>query len=125
MQEENPLVSIMVITYNSSKFVLETLESAKHLAIKTINQQADIALLILAPIVTVFLVYINWNIVLLYSTEFTAVNAMIYWTALGIFFRSPAWALVYMIMAKGKSKLYFWTELTANTYTLVLNLIGY
>lgn len=29
MKEENPLVSIIVITYNSSKFVLETLESAK------------------------------------------------------------------------------------------------
>lgn len=29
MNEQNPLVSIIVITYNSSKFVLETLESAK------------------------------------------------------------------------------------------------
>lgn len=29
MQNENPIVSIVVITYNSSKFVLETLESAK------------------------------------------------------------------------------------------------
>ena len=29
MIEENPLVSIIVITYNSAKFVLETLESAK------------------------------------------------------------------------------------------------
>lgn len=28
-QDDNPLVSIIVITYNSSKFVLETLESAK------------------------------------------------------------------------------------------------
>ncbi len=29
MHKDNPLVSIIVITYNSSKFVLETLESAK------------------------------------------------------------------------------------------------
>ena len=29
VEENNPLVSINVITYNSSKFVLETLESAK------------------------------------------------------------------------------------------------
>lgn len=29
MPEENPLVSIIVITYNSSKYLLETLESAK------------------------------------------------------------------------------------------------
>lgn len=29
MAEENPLVSIIVITYNSSKYVIETLESAK------------------------------------------------------------------------------------------------
>lgn len=29
MEEQNPLVSIIVITYNSAKFVLETLESAR------------------------------------------------------------------------------------------------
>lgn len=29
MSEKNPLVSIIVITYNSAKYVLETLESAK------------------------------------------------------------------------------------------------
>jgi alpha-1,3-rhamnosyltransferase len=29
MQNQNPLVSIVVITYNSSKFILDTLESAK------------------------------------------------------------------------------------------------
>jgi len=29
MQPENPLVSIIVITYNSSEYVIETLESAK------------------------------------------------------------------------------------------------
>lgn len=37
MQNENPLVSIIVITYNSSKFVLETLESAKAQTYKNIE----------------------------------------------------------------------------------------
>lgn len=37
MTNENPLVSIIVITYNSSKFVLETLESAKAQTYKNIE----------------------------------------------------------------------------------------
>lgn len=36
-KNENPLVSIIVITYNSSKYVLETLESAKYQTYKNIE----------------------------------------------------------------------------------------
>jgi alpha-1,3-rhamnosyltransferase len=37
MQKLNPLISIVVITYNSSEFVLETLESAKNQTYKNIE----------------------------------------------------------------------------------------
>lgn len=37
MQTDNPLVSIIIITYNSSKFIIETLESAKAQTYKNIE----------------------------------------------------------------------------------------
>jgi len=90
-----------------------------------INQQAEIAILILAPILTIFLVFINWIVILLYSTQFIEISGMIHWAALGIFFKAISWAIAFLLLAKGASKLYFWNEVIANIYMLLLNLLGY
>jgi O-antigen/teichoic acid export membrane protein len=92
---------------------------------QTINQQAEIALLILAPIVIIFLIFINWVVILLYSNKFIAVNDMIYWAALGMFFKAASWSIGFVFLAKGASKLFFWNELIGNVCSLSLNLIGY
>lgn len=91
----------------------------------TINQQAEIAILILAPILIVFLVFINWVIVLLYSKQFLAVSGMIYWAVLGMFFKAATWAIGFILLAKGKSKIFFISELISNSYMLVFNVLGY
>ena len=52
---------------------------------QTINQQAEIAILILAPIMIAFLVFIKWVIILLYSKQFIPVNSMIQLISLGMF----------------------------------------
>ena len=92
---------------------------------QTINQQAEIALLILAPILIVFLIFINWVVILLYSRQFIAVSDMIYWASLGMFFKAASWSIAFIFLAKGTSKFFFWNELIANTYLLGLNLLGY
>ena len=92
---------------------------------QAINQQAEIALLILAPILIVFFVFINWVVILLYSKQFLPVNTMIYWAALGMFFKAASWSIAFIFLAKGTSKLFFWNELIANLYTLGLNVLGY
>jgi len=92
---------------------------------KTINQQAEIALLILSPILIVFLVFINWIVVLLYSNQFIAVNTMIYWAAMGMFFKSSSWSIGFIFLAKGSSRLFLWNEIITNLYLLGLNIIGY
>ena len=91
----------------------------------TINQQAEIAVLILAPIIMVFLVFINWVVILLYSTKFIAVNEMIHWAALGMFFKAASWSISFIMLAKGAGKVFFWSEFSNNIYTLALNIIGY
>lgn len=90
-----------------------------------VNQQTEIALLILAPVLTAFLIFIDWVIIILYSSEFVAIKVMIYWAFLGMFFKVPAWVVGFIFIAKGKSKLFFWSELVSNLYLLALNLVGY
>jgi O-antigen/teichoic acid export membrane protein len=90
-----------------------------------INQQAEIAILILSPILMTFFVYINWAVILLYSNKFIAVTDMIHWAALGIYFKAASWAIAFVILAKGASKVFFWNELITNVYLFAFNIIGY
>ncbi|MEC5166413.1 O-antigen/teichoic acid export membrane protein [Flavobacterium sp. PL11] len=90
-----------------------------------VNQQAEIALLILAPILIVFLIFINWIVIILYSTQFLAVSTMIYWAALGMLFKAVSWSIGFIFLAKSATKLYFWNELITNIYLILLNIAGY
>jgi O-antigen/teichoic acid export membrane protein len=92
---------------------------------KMINQQAEIGILIIAPILSIFLVFIGSIVSLLYSSKFYAINSMMQLIALGVFFKMITWCMGYMILAKGNSKLFFISELVANAYTLALNIFLY
>lgn len=104
---------------------LSAVAHSNELSTQNINQQAEVSLLILAPILIVFIIFINWVIILLYSSAFIEVNSMIIWAALGMFFKASAWAIGFIFLAKGTSKLFLWNELIANLYLLGLNLLGY
>lgn len=90
-----------------------------------INQQAEIALLILSPFLVILLVFVKWGIILLYSKEFLGVVNMIHWATLGIFFQALSWSIAYVFLAKSASKVYFWNELITTIYMLALNILGY
>lgn len=90
-----------------------------------INRQAEISILILSPIITIFLVYVNWIVILLYSSRFTEINDMIHWAMFGIYFKAASFSIGYILLARGDSKLFFWNELLANCYILAFNLLGY
>lgn len=92
---------------------------------KAINQQAEIAILILSPIILVFIVFIKWVIYILYSDKFLPVNNMILFAASGMLFKALSWAIAFVFLAKSAGKLFFWNELITNIYMLVLNLVGY
>lgn len=92
---------------------------------ESVNQQAEIALLILSPILVVFIVCIKWVIVLLYSEAFLPVDNMILFAAAGMLFKTLSWAIAFIFLARGASQLFFWNELIANVYILGLNVAGY
>ncbi len=117
----------MVFTAMSTDYFprLSGIAHDNNIARNIINQQAEVALLILAPILTVFLVFINFVVLLFYSSRFVAVDSMIHWAALGIFFKAPSWAIAFLFIAKGHTRLFFYNELSANIYMLAFNIIGY
>jgi O-antigen/teichoic acid export membrane protein len=90
-----------------------------------INEQAEIAILLIAPALVGFLMFVDWLIILLYSHEFIVVNSMLHWAALGTFFQTASWAIGIVFLAKGAYGLFFWNELAATVYLLSFNVLGY
>lgn len=104
---------------------LSKVASDKPVFEKTINQQAEIALLLLAPIVIAFVVFIRLVIIVLYSSKFSPIEGMLYWAISATLFKSLAWTLSYSMLAKGDSKAFFWSEFSAIIYGFGLNVLGY
>lgn len=104
---------------------LSSVAHSNELCKQTINQQAEIAILILAPILMAFLIFIQWVVIILYSNKFIAVDAMIHWAALGMLFKAASWSIGFILLAKGDSKIFFLSELISNLYILIFNVIGY
>lgn len=90
-----------------------------------INQQAEIALLILGPVLAIFMTFSSWVVELLYSDQFLPVTDMIAWASLGMYFKATTWTVGFLFLAKSDSKLFFWNELSVNLYGLLLNILGY
>ena len=92
---------------------------------KLINQQAEIAILIISPILLFFIIFIKLIIFLLYTNQFIAAYDMIIWASIGMFFKTATWAIGFLLLAKSSSKLYFISELISNILLLILNILSY
>lgn len=92
---------------------------------KLINQQAEVAILIIAPILMIFIIFIKPIIFLLYSNQFIAAYNMLIWASLGMFFKTVTWAMGFLLLAKSSNKIFFFSELLSNAILLTFNLLGY
>ena len=90
-----------------------------------INQQAEMSILFLGPIVMFFLVFAKFIIVVLYSAKFIIIEEMVMWVVLATFLKAGSWAIALILLAKGASKLFFWNELVANAYILIFDILAY
>lgn len=104
---------------------LSAISHSNLLSKNLINEQAEIAILILAPILIIFIVFIKFIIIILYSEQFLSISNMLYWSAIGMLFKTASWSIGFIFLAKGERKIFFWSELIANLYMLILNIIGY
>lgn len=90
-----------------------------------VKKQAEISLLLLAPIVVAFIVFIKPVILLLYSDKFMPIEYMLYWAMGATLLKALGWAISYTILAKAKPSYYFYNELFAKFYTFPLSIFGY
>jgi O-antigen/teichoic acid export membrane protein len=90
-----------------------------------VNQQAEVAILILSPLMMIFIIFMPEITALLYTPEFMKINDFMKWAVFGMSFKSASWAIAYQFIAKGELKLFIFNELIANTYLLALNFLGF
>lgn len=92
---------------------------------ETVTQQATIAILILVPIISLFILYSPVAIQILYSRDFLAIENMINWGILGMLLKSVSWTMNFIILAKNDSKLFLSTTIFSNIVFLLNNIVGY
>ena len=101
--------------------VVYDLDKTKNL----VSQQAEISVLVLAPLLSIFILFISFAVISFYSSSFLPVTNFLLWASLGIVFKAYSWAAGFIFISKGASKIFFINEFVSNTYLLVLNMIGY
>lgn len=90
-----------------------------------INNQIEIGLLFLVPIIVAFIIFAHIAVYILYSTKFYPVEKMMYFVMFGVFFKVISWAMSFTFGAKGDAKVFLFNEILSNIYCLLLNIICY
>jgi PST family polysaccharide transporter len=85
-----------------------------------VNEQTEVGLLVAAPGILATLTFAPLIIQIFYSASFTPAYDVLRWQILGIFLRVVSWPIGYILLAKGKGKIFFCTELSANVIHVVL-----
>lgn len=90
-----------------------------------INQQAEIAILIITPVLMMVLLVTPVVIKALYSNKFIPITGFMQWAIVGTMFKAVSWAIGYEFIAKRDMKVFAINEIISNIYMLVLSLAGY
>jgi O-antigen/teichoic acid export membrane protein len=88
-------------------------------------QQAETALLIITPLLALLIITMPIVVRILYSSAFLPIVMFVDLTILGIQFKTISWAMDYVLLAKGNSKLYLTVEIISGIIILLLNLLFY
>lgn len=87
---------------------------------KTVNEQAQISILLSIPIIILMLGF-NFHIIqLLYSDAFYQSSEILKWQLFGDFIKIMTWPLGYILLAKGETRLFFYSELIWHLSYLIL-----
>lgn len=90
-----------------------------------VNQQIEIALLIICPLMALCIVFMPIVVRLIYSDKFLDANIYIIWAAVGIIFKAISWSISYNFIAKGDAKQFMANEVISKFYEVPLELVGF
>jgi len=89
-----------------------------------INDQIEVGLLLAVPGILAIMTYTPLVIAIFYSSEFMGAVDILRWQILGVMLQVVTWPMGFMLRAKAKGKLFFYTELFANVLNLGLSWLG-
>lgn len=92
---------------------------------RQVSRQIETTLLLLAPLATLFLMFQNEIIAILYDKTFSTVSLYTGWAITGILFKGISWSMGFVLLAKGQGKLFLVTELISDTTSFAINILFY
>ncbi len=92
---------------------------------EVVHHQAELVLIILSIVLTLLVVTSPILIRVLLSKEFLDTRNFIIISSLSIPLKGLVWVLGFVVLSKGDNRLFFITELLANSWFLVFNLLFY
>ncbi|PKL49117.1 MAG: hypothetical protein CVV42_07215 [Candidatus Riflebacteria bacterium HGW-Riflebacteria-2] len=81
-----------------------------------VNTQLEVGLLLSLPALVATIMFAPPGIAILYSGKFDAAIPVLRWYVFGIWGRVVSWPLSYIMLARGRGKLFFLVELSANIF---------
>ncbi len=92
---------------------------------KLVNEQAEMAVLILGPILLLMFSTLPIMVKVLLTSNFLPVIGIIQWALIGILFKAGSWSVAFILLAKGDRKLFFISEMISNTIILLSSILLY
>lgn len=89
----------------------------------TINQQIEISIILISPLICAFLIFGNLAVTLFYSEKFEPVTMMLCFAIISNYFKAPSWCIAFSFLAKGDSKAFLINELLSTIIYTSLQLI--
>lgn len=89
------------------------------------NQQIEIGMLIILPMLVFIIVFMDLIIKILYTKDFVVVKDYLYFALTGIVFKLISWSQSYIILAKGKSKIFIVYEIIGSLIFFTAHIFGY
>ena len=90
-----------------------------------VNRQIEASVLLVSPMLSALLVALPIMLSLLYNEEFLPVIGMAQCAILGMYMRAVALPISYISLAKGRSRVYLFTEAVYDVVAVLLIIMGY
>lgn len=90
-----------------------------------VNQQAEMVLIILTPIIILLICTMPIIVHILYTSDFFGVISFANWTVLSIVLKGLVWPVGFIFPAKGDMKTFATIEIVAMIFNIITNVLGY
>ena len=95
----------------------------KPAATRLVNEQTEVALILVGPVLILLMGFAPWVIQLLYSPEFADAAAILRWQILGDLLKVMSWPVAFVMLAAGKSRTFLLTELCGTAVFIVAAIV--